>query len=378
MAVMALLALLPHSLRSVAATISSELPSSLASEGRPAELPVFDLDTFNRGGAAREAALAELRAACEVHGFLYLAGHGISEDVLDGMATAARRFFKLPAEAKEQLAARYQAVRPSTSRGFIKVKQEALDPRKGGDIKEVLDLGREGTLEHAQTPFQGPNLWPHSLSDAEFRYPAMRHLDAMWGLARNLTHAFALSLSLPETYFDEFVNDPIIIHRLNYYPPHVPTTVEHLNCGEHTDYGFFTLLQQVQDVGTSEDLQIHVGDGKWVTAPSVPGLLNVNLGDMMERWTNGRYKATLHRVVANSEKERWSFPFFFDPNYNATVAPVPTCVREGEKPLYAPVEAGKRKLAKFEATWSELEPSTGWDEAKHGALFRNSERSAEL
>lgn len=259
-------------------------------------------------------------------------------------------------------------VHPRTSRGFLRT--EALDPTRGMDVKEVLDFGREGTEADAATPFQGPNNWPDALAPEAFKEPVLRHQQAMWDLARHMAHAIALSLSLPESFFDEFTNDPIIIHRLNHYPPHVPSNRSHISCGEHTDYGFFTLLQQI---GGSGDLQVHVGNGSWVSAPAVPGMLNLNIGDLMDWWSNGLYKATLHRVVAQQHHERSSVAFFFDPNYEAMVEPVQTCISAATPQRYGRVQAGVRKLAKFEATWPDLAKTTGLQEGGNGWLFRHAD-----
>lgn len=344
-------------------------PATLQMAEPPPELPVFDVAAFRSGGLAKEKAITQLRATCERHGFLYLANHGVDEDVQQGVVEASRRFFKLPLHEKQQLSAKFSKIHPRTSRGYIAAKEEILDPRAGGDVKELIDIGREGSLADADTPFQGPNNWPDSLPEAEFKEPVLQHQNAMWELAREMTVAFALSLDLPENYFASFFDDPIVIHRINYYPAYVPTGVQHLNCGEHTDYGFLTLLQQV---GQSASLQVHVGDGKWVTAPNVPGMLNLNIGDLLEIWSNGRYRATLHRVVASSPIERFSIPFFLDPNYDAIVSPLPTCISAERPAQFKPVHAGRRKLAKFEATWSNLESTAAWDSTLQGELFKPS------
>lgn len=319
-----------------------------------------------------EASVAQLREVMQRHGFLYLSNHGVPEPVLEGIVPAMQKFFSLPHQEKMTIGTNTSRVRPKTSRGFI--CNETLDPTRGADLKEVLDMGRDGTLAAAATPFQGPNNWPVALAAEEFKEPVLRHMQAMWQLAKDMAHAIALSLSLPRAFFDEFIDDPIIIHRLNHYSAHTPVDRSQLSCGEHTDYGFFTLLQQVSGSG---DLQVYVGDSagdsKWVAAPIVPGTLNFNIGDLMEIWSNGLYNATLHRVVAQEPRERMSIAFFFDPNYEAVIEPVPTCVSDEMPRRFKAVQAGPRKLAKFEATWPELEKTADVQQGEGQSLFKHAD-----
>uniref|UniRef100_A0A7S0FIB5 Fe2OG dioxygenase domain-containing protein n=1 Tax=Pyrodinium bahamense TaxID=73915 RepID=A0A7S0FIB5_9DINO len=318
--------------------------------------------------SAREVRLERrLRDALKDHGFLYLANHGIQDDILEGAAEAMRRFFALPLEEKSKLHTDFTRVHPRTSRGFI--LKEALNTSRGEDIKEVLDIGREGSEAALAIPFQGPNVWPATLPPEDFKLPILRHQEAMWDLACDMTRAIALSLALPETFFDQFVDDPIIIHRLNYYPAHLSPGPNHIACGEHTDYGFFTLLQQV---GGSEDLEVHAG-GQWVPVPAVPGMLNFNIGDLMDVWSNGLYRATLHRVITKQRCERGSLAFFFDPNYEAIVEPVPTSVSAESPQKYSKVQAGRRKLAKYEAVWRELDKTAKLEEGEGVWLFRQAD-----
>ena len=231
-------------------------------------------------------------------------------------------------------------------------------------------------------PFHGPNRWPSALRHSEFRDPVLAHQSALWDVANSLTRAFALALGVEENYFAEMVDDPCIIHRLNFYPGSQEENKREtgLRCNAHTDYGFFTLLLQVG--GGDADLEVFLQneeeeEGNWVGVPPKAGLINVNLGDLMAIWSNGLFKSTLYRVVDSSAcssnpDPRFSIAFFLDPNFDSHVEPLATCVTSSRPRAFTSVpSAGTRKLAKFEATWSTLERRSGWDEALHGALFED-------
>jgi isopenicillin N synthase-like dioxygenase len=143
----------------------------------------------------------------------------------------------------------------------------------------------------------------------------------MTGVSHAVLEGVAESLDLPRSYFREtFCRDPLTLFRIFRYPAvaqHDADAAAPWGVGEHTDYGLLTLLLQ-DDVG---GLEVHTREG-WITAPPIPGTLVCNLGDMLERMTAGRYRSTPHRVRNTSGRERLSFPFFFDPSWDAEVRPI--------------------------------------------------------
>jgi isopenicillin N synthase-like dioxygenase len=171
----------------------------------------------------------------------------------------------------------------------------------------------------AETPLHGPNLFPANLP--QFRETVLAYLAAMTELGHTLMRGLALSLNLPEAYFAErYTGDPLILFRIFNYPARtISTEIEPgWGVGEHTDYGLLTILKQ-DDAG---GLQVKTKAG-WIEAPPIPGSFVCNIGDMLDRLTGGLYRSTPHRVRNVSGRDRLSYPFFFDPNFNAEIQPLP-------------------------------------------------------
>jgi isopenicillin N synthase-like dioxygenase len=204
-------------------------------------------------------------------------------------------------------------------RGYFPVGGELTSGKP--DQKEGIYFGAELPDDHplvaAQTPIHGRNLFPEIPG---FRETVLEYLDALTRVGHTLMEGISLSLGLDESYFaDRYTGDPLILFRIFHYPARPPAG-ENETCwgvGEHTDYGLLTILKQ-DDVG---GLQVKSKQG-WIDAPPIPGAFVCNLGDMLDRMTRGLYRSTPHRVRSSLQHDRLSFPFFFDPNFQAEVHPV--------------------------------------------------------
>ncbi|MDE1907252.1 MAG: isopenicillin N synthase family oxygenase [Rhodospirillales bacterium] len=308
-------------------------------------IPVIDIGPLLGGDMAPAEAIGQ---ACRESGFFYIKNHGIPQELINRVYESARRFFALPAEEKEKSAIEHSACH----RGWFRIGGENLDPAKqqqAGDLKEGFKIGRDLPLTHprvqAGLPLHGPNLWPDLPG---WRAVMQNYYDRMVELGKTILGAFAVSLGLKRDYFEPWFGIPMTTLGPLHYPPQTGRITEaQLGAGAHTDYGCLTLLHQ----DSSGGLQVQGLDGRWISAPPIPGTLVVNIGDMMERWTNGVFRSTPHRVINISGQERYSLPFFFDPDFYAPVECLPTCLQPGEMPKYQPTTAGQHLLDKINASF---------------------------
>jgi len=304
-------------------------------------LPVFHVDTLEQ-----PASIAALREACTGVGFFYIDRHGIAEAVIDAAAEQMRRFFALPLEQRMAVA----LARSPCNRGYEAMQTQTLEPGMPPDRKEGFYLGDDHGPDHPYVRAgyfnQGENQWPDGLP--EFRPAKEAYFAALSGLVTRLMQAMALSLGLPKNHFAAFCDEPMSILRLLHYPPQ-PANPEpgEKGCGAHTDWGCLTLLWQDANGG----LQVRIGDD-WIEAPPLPGTFVVNIGDMFARWTNDRYRSTLHRVINRSGRERYSMPFFFEGSPGHTVDALPGCVAPGAAPLYQPTTVSQHLAEMYRRTYA--------------------------
>jgi isopenicillin N synthase-like dioxygenase len=315
------------------------------------EIPLIDIAPFLHGNAPERATVARrIGEACRNIGFFYIVNHGVPAELVARVYAESKRFFDLPATQKAKIAIEKSACH----RGYFMLGGENLDPAKqkqAGDLKEGIKIGRDLGADHplvqAKTPLHGPNQWPANLPG--WRETMQEYYEAMEALGRQLMRAFALALDLETTYFDRWLNSPMTTLGPLHYPPQKGHITEaQLGAGAHTDYGCLTMLAQ-DDAG---GLQVRNASRQWIDAPPVPDSFVVNIGDMMERWTNGVFTSTRHRVINISGRERYSLPFFFDPDYNAEVVCLETCLRPGEVRKYPPTTAGQHLLDMINASFT--------------------------
>lgn len=264
--------------------------------------------------AEREAA-GEIRRACVEHGFFYVVGHGVDEELQSRLERLAREFFALDVERKLRIR---MALAGRAWRGYFPIGDELTSGKP--DLKEGLyfgaELGPDDARVRAGLPLHGPNLFPDEV--AGLRPTVLEYLDALSALGHALMRGVALGLGVDARHFrDGCMAEPLVLFRIFHYPPMQRPSGDQWGVGEHTDYGVLTILKQ-DDVG---GLQVRAPGG-WIDAPPVPGSFVCNIGDMLERLTRGLYRSTPHRVLNTSGRGRLSFPFFFDPGFEARVEPI--------------------------------------------------------
>ncbi|KAL4928892.1 isopenicillin N synthase family dioxygenase [Aspergillus undulatus] len=296
------------------------------------EIPIIDISGYTVADAPKTSEIiSALRIACVNPGFFQITGHSVPASLRTETFQKLHDFFALPVETKKSVHRNQSA----SLRGYELVGEQKLDSSMGSDQKEGFMIGPE--LPPGRF-LQGPNRWLDEGVCPGFRETFMRYFGEAWELSKVVFRLLALSLGLEEGYFDEFVGrkDSISMCRAHRYPPTTEAmATKSRGIGAHTDFGALTLLLQ-DDVGGLE--VYHEPDDTWYPVAYIPDAYVVNIGDMMERWTNNRYKSTRHRVISPvSGRDRYSIAFFNEGLLDQVLTCIPTCVEEGERPLHEPI-----------------------------------------
>lgn len=319
------------------------------------DIPVLDLSPARSGEPGARAALgAELGAACEALGFLVVTGHGVPGAVVDAVIASAHEFFEQDDESKRSC----MPPSPFVFRGYFPIQTSALagslDVETPPDLCEVFAVNRFDDDETAEAAglapgregFFAPNIWPQIDG---FRRSWTAYYAAMEDLAGDLMRLMALSLDLDEGWFDDKIGQHISNLVVNHYPAQQVAPLEgQIRRGAHTDYGSLTILYQDDTPG---GLQVELADGTWADVPHIAGSFVVNLGDLMAAWTNDRWVSTMHRVVNpdpdSADRSRTSVAFFHQPDYDAQIDCIPTCLSQHGTWRYDPVTSGQWVIDKL-------------------------------
>lgn len=272
-----------------------------------ASIPIVSAAALLAGGT-RAGAIAQLDDACRHVGFFYLEGHGLD---VSGLEAHARAFFAQPVADKLAIAMAHGG---RAWRGYFPLGGELTSGAP--DWKEGIYFGAELPDDDprvlAGTPLHGKNLFPRA--PAGLAPAVLAHMEACTRLGHLVMGALGEALGQPELC-GRYLADPLALFRIFHYPaPPADKLRSTWGVGEHTDYGILTILAQ-DDCG---GLEVRSRDG-WIAAPPIAGTFVCNLGDMLERLSNGRYRSTPHRVRNESGRDRISMPFFFDPSFDAVV-----------------------------------------------------------
>ncbi|MCB1739066.1 MAG: isopenicillin N synthase family oxygenase [Gammaproteobacteria bacterium] len=332
-------------------------------------LPIVDIAPLRRNSRADIASVArQLGEAAEGSGFIYIAGHGVSPNLQESVYRQAAEWFALTEEEKLE----HYIGNSAHHRGYVPCSERG-DYADEGDARTYeafdlsLDLAPDDPDIGPDKPLLGPNVWP---DQPGFKQTVGAYYDQMAELGRILTSAFELYLGVAPGAMRNRMDKPTSQLRLLHYLPtpqarssrppswsaelaaalsgsrstrsgSLMTGDTPVNMGAHTDYECFTLLHQ-----RNPGLQVLNNDNQWMLAPPVDGTYVINIGDMLETWTNGRFRATVHRVVSQGE-ERMSMPFFVAADYDAVVQPLPELVPRGEQPRYPALVAGHHLMGQL-------------------------------
>ena len=317
----------------------------------PASIPIIDLSPLDGATASRTPVIDAIAAAAHDWGFFHVTGHGVSIDLVDRVWVETHAFFGLPMDVKRILARTRENPRGYYDRELTKNRR---------DLKEVFDFA---AVPHSELPedhvdnrgsVDGTNRWPPALP--RFRPTMLEYVAGCERLGLRLLGVLGIGLGVDtDTLTPHFSPVHTGFARLNYYPlddplePAAAATVTALGdmaLHHHSDAGALTVLLQ-DDVG---GLQVRTDNG-WIDVTPLDGALVINVGDMMQIWSNDRYRAALHRVRPITNRARYSIPFFFNPAYETDVAPLVETL--SEPPRYRTVNWGHFRQARADGDYAD-------------------------
>ncbi|XP_020257817.1 probable 2-oxoglutarate-dependent dioxygenase At5g05600 [Asparagus officinalis] len=290
--------------------------------------------------------IADIEAACRDWGFFQVVSHGVPLELLEGVQSMAKEFFSLPLEEKKRV--QRDEENPV---GYYDTERT----QEVRDWKEVFDFTVKETFHIPVTEEDGRVRWREVRNQWPEHPPGMReackeYRKAMEDLSFRLLELIALTLKLPPNRFNEFFKDTTSFIRLNHYPP-CPSPDLALGVGRHKDAGALTVLAQ-DDV---EGLDVkRKSDGKWVRVKPIPNSYIINIGDMVQVWSNDKYESPEHRVSVNSEKERFSIPFFFNPAYYTNIKPLDDLITEENPARYDEFNWGEFFMGRSNSNFKKL------------------------
>jgi isopenicillin N synthase-like dioxygenase len=305
-------------------------------------LPLIDMTGVRQGDPASiQRVGAAIRQACGETGFFYITQHGVPQAVIDRAMAAARSFFAYPTEVKRQVAVNKR------HRGWHALGGALMYEATRPDHKEFFSIGLELPEDDpnvlAGEALRGPNQWPPFMP--ELREALDDYYAEIAKAGADLLKAVAAGLGIDEDFFSGKYDKRLQRTQMVYYPPHPPMAeADQFGVAPHTDYGCITLLYQDDSGG----LQVReLGSNQWIDATPIHGSLVVNVGDLLARWSNDRFRSTLHRVINKSGHERYSIATFYDPTYSAVVDPCDLGIDPAAS-LYPPVAAGDYILKRID------------------------------
>jgi isopenicillin N synthase-like dioxygenase len=275
----------------------------------------------------------KLGKSFEEYGFAIIADHGIPDDLIHRAEEKSKAFFALPEEVKRQ----YHIAGQGGARGYTPFGIETAKGYNAHDLKEFWHVGRDLPEGHKFRSHMPDNVWPAEVPDFRSTFTELYATFDRTGL--KILKAIARFLKLDEDYFTDTVRDGNSVMRLLHYPAQRDPTGEHIRAGAHEDINTITLLLGAEEAG----LELKTRDGRWIPVSPKPGELVINIGDMLQRLTNGHLRSTSHRVVNptpdRASHARYSMPFFLHFRSDFLIEALPGTVPPGEEPRWEPITA---------------------------------------
>ncbi len=285
------------------------------------------------------AAARQFTAGARQCGFLYIKYAARNGSTVARLRREQRLFFDLPAAQKRAIAI------DQNNRGYLGVGEALMSGARKADQKEVFFWGREFAADDpellAKVPMCGLNQWPVS---ADFREAALEYSAFIASIGDLMLRIIAVALGADSRFFEPYFNRSMLRGQLLRYPPTEPHP-DQFGVAPHSDFGCITLLSQ-----ETNGLEVLFPDGEWVAAPPEDSTLVVNIGDLLERWSNNRLPSTRHRVRNTTSEPRYSIAMFYDPNPLAAVDPRELLPQDD--PAFAPVAAAEYIMMKNRQTFA--------------------------
>ena len=297
------------------------------------DIPVLDLAGYLAGDPGARASLGrELREALEEIGFFYVVNHGVPKALIDRTFAETARFHAISQERKDAIAINDDHV------GYLGFGKEAsrTSEHYTGTIKPDVAEAFFMLRERAPRPLDVINRWPDDLPG--FREALVEYFEVAEALFRRMLPIFAASLDLPSDYFIPAFGkyEALSMLRVSHFRANDRLETNQFHLAPHTDSTFVTMLPTTEVPG----LELLGPSGEWFPAPPIPESFLFNSGDLMKRWTNGRFMSTEHRVINRSGRDRYSIPLFIHPNSDFVVECLPTCTDAGKPPKEPPISSG--------------------------------------
>lgn len=302
-------------MQSVASTTPISMPS----------IPVIDISLIQgHSDAMSQRVRQQLCEAAERNGFFYVAGHGVDTEIINSTFVAAKRFFSLPAKQKASVKM------SGTHRGFLPIGESTMEGYSSADRKESFIWGVDERLDEPQSDTENqliaPNRWPNE--PAEMREVLNVFFEEVHTCASKILRALALSIGESADIFTRNFNRPTSRGSLIYYPTN-EQAIGQYGVSPHSDFGCLSMLLQ-----GAPGLSAQLSDGQWHEIEPIPDTFVVNIGDLLSRWTNGRFRSIPHCVVNKSSAARYSLVVFVDPDSQTVIDPI---VHPGETAKFEPI-----------------------------------------
>lgn len=303
------------------------------------KIAVVDYHDYTSGDPTkRENFIKEFGDSFSNMGFAIVKNHGVSEELKAKLFEVSKAFFELPDDVKKK----YEDETNHGQRGYISKNKESAKGKSVPDLKEFYHIGQTVSDNDPIAAEYPDNIWPDAI--AEFEAVGQKVYETFENTGRNLLRATALYLGLDEKYFDDKIhNGNSILRLLHYYPVADKSQIPEgaVRAAAHGDINLITLLMG----GSAEGLQAQSLDGQWIPVSPADDEIVVNIGDMLARLTNNRFRSTQHQVITPNEeswtKPRYSAPFFLHPRSDMDLTCLEDCVTAENPKEYSDMTAGE-------------------------------------